>query len=192
MRTSAQERSEDSLSHNANLVRQAQTGDSAAFAQLYDAYVERVYRYIYFRVSDVPTAEDLTSEVFLKAWQNLGRYQSADVPFLAWLYRIARNQVIDFYRSQKETTSLEDTVPVSVDVRALDAQVSNVFELQALRDSLQLLTEEQQQVLILRFIAGLPTRNIAQMLGKQEGAVRALQMRGLQALSKHMKEEEEP
>ncbi len=171
------------------LVRQAKSGDADSFAQLYDAYVERVYRYIYFRVSDDMTAEDLTSQVFLKAWEHLDRYRPGASPFLAWLYTIARNQVIDYYRTQKETVTLDDAIAMASGARTLDDEVQVAFDLQAVRDALQFLTEEQQQVLILKFIAELPTENIAKMMDKHEGAVRALQMRALQTLAKYMPKE---
>ena len=83
------------LSDEATLVRQAKTGDSDSFGTLYDAYLERIYRFVYFRVEDQQTAEDITSQVFLKAWENLGRFQIGGTPFLAWLYTIAHNAVID-------------------------------------------------------------------------------------------------
>jgi RNA polymerase sigma-70 factor (ECF subfamily) len=165
------------------------SGDSEAFAQLYDAYVERVYRYIYFRVSNDSLAEDLTSQVFLKAWEHLGTYQPGSSPFLAWLYTIARNQVIDHYRTQKESVPLEQAMAIPSEGRTVSEQVEIRFELQAMRDALQFLTEEQQQVLILKFIAGMETREIAQMMKKAEGAVRALQMRALQTLAKFMEPE---
>jgi len=172
-----------------SLVRQAMSGDSEAFAQLYDAYVERVYRYVYFRVSDDNLAEDLTSQVFLKAWEHLGGYKPGSSPVLAGLYTIARNQVIDHYRTHKEYDPLEKAVALPSDRQSVGEQVELRFELQALRDALQFLTEEQQQVLILRFIAGMETREIAQILKKAEGAVRALQMRALQALAKYLESE---
>jgi len=172
-----------------HLVRQAKSGDADSFAQLYDAYVERLYRYVYFRVSDEQTAEDITSQVFLKAWENLGRFQSDGVPFLAWLYTIARNQVIDHYRTRKESVPLDKIASLPANGRTVDEQVETEFDLQAMRDALQFLTEEQQQVLILKFIVEMTTDEIAQAMGKKEGAIRALQMRALQTLSKYFEEE---
>src|SRR3990172_3766788 len=89
------------LADEKHFVHQAKSGDADAFARLYDAYVERVYRYIFFRVADDQTAEDLTSLVFLRVWEHLSRYR-LDGSFLAWLYTIARNAVIDHYRTRKE------------------------------------------------------------------------------------------
>ncbi len=168
-----------------NLVRQSQAGDQEAFARLYDAYLERIYRYIYFRVADEQVAEDITSEVFLKAWEKLDTYQAGSSPFIAWLYRIAHNAVIDQYRTRKVSIKLEDARPaeISHDDRT-DEKLDLQFELQELQQALQELTEEQKQVLILKFIQGLSTPEIASQLGKQQGAVRALQMRALQGLAR--------
>lgn len=190
MRRNPPGRSEPRLPDEARLIRQAQSGDAEAFAQVYDAYVERVYRYIYFRVSDEVMTEDLTSQVFLKAWESLDRYKVGRSPYIAWLYSIARNLVIDHYRTRKENLSLEDVILQAPREDAPDEQTELRFNLQAMRDGLQSLTEEQQQVLILRFIAGLPNENIAKMMNKREGAIRALQMRGLQTLAKYMEKNE--
>lgn len=178
------------LPDEARLVRHAVSGDSEAFAQLYEAYIERVYRYVYFRVTDDAVAEDLTSQVFLKAWESLDRYKPGGSPFIAWLYTIARNLVIDHYRTQKESLPLEEAAALPSNARAPHEEVEARFDLQAMRDALQFLTEEQQQVLILKFIAGLPNGNIAKVMNKREGAVRALQMRALQTLSKYMEKKE--
>jgi RNA polymerase sigma-70 factor (ECF subfamily) len=178
------------LPQERGLVRSAKSGDSQAFAQLYDAYLERVYRYIYFRVNDDQTAEDLTSQVFLKAWENFQHYQAGSSPFIAWLYTIARNQVIDYYRTRKPTIAFDEIVSLPAKEESVDEQVQTRFKLQAMRDALQFLTEDQQEVLILRFIAGLGTQEIARAMHKAEGAVRALQMRALQTLSKYMVEKE--
>jgi RNA polymerase sigma-70 factor (ECF subfamily) len=171
-----------------HLVRQAQSGHPEAFAQLYDAYLDRVYRYIFFRVSDDQTAEDLSSQVFLKAWEGLDRYHMNGSPFVAWLYTIAHNVVIDHYRTRRECVALDDIVPLAATDDSLDEQIAVMFDLETMRDVLQILNEEQQQVLTLRFIAELSTENIATIMGKREGAIRAMQMRALQMMAKHMQE----
>jgi len=174
----------------ASLVHRAKSGDSEAFARLYDAYIERVYRYIYFRISDDDATEDILSQVFLKAWENLGRYKTGSSPFIAWLYTIARNLVIDYYRAKKDILPLEEAVALPSDMQSPDDEAQTRFDLQAMRDALQFLTGDQQQVLILKFIAGLPNENIAKIMNKQEGTIRGLQMRALQTLSKYMQEKE--
>lgn len=182
--------SKNPLPDERRLVQKAKAGDPDAFAQLYDAYVDRIYRYIYFRVSDDALTEDLTSQVFLKAWEYLDRYQAGTSPYLAWLYTIARNLVIDHYRTKRETVNLDDIVHITGNEPSPDDEVQNRFEIQEMRDALQFLTDEQQQVLILRFISGLSTENVAEIMEKREGAIRALQMRALQTLSKYMMEKE--
>jgi RNA polymerase sigma-70 factor (ECF subfamily) len=178
------------LSEEACLVDQAKAGDPQAFAKLYDAYVERVSRYIYFRVSEDNDMEDLVSQVFLKAWQNLDRYKRGGSPFIAWLYTIARNLVIDHYRTKKETVPLEEALSLPSDLEMPDEAAQTRFDLEAMRDALQVLSKDQQQVLILKYIAGLPNDSIARVMNKQEGTIRGLQMRALQTLAKYLREKE--
>lgn len=173
------------LADEMTLVRLSQQGNLETFAQLYDAYVSHIYHYIYCRVNDDMLAEDITSKVFLNVWKKLGTYQVGKSPFMAWLYRIAHNVVIDHYRTTKVAISLDEISSLELCHRD---DVDEKLDLQAqswqLREALQELTEKQQQVLILKFVGGLNTVEIAAQLGQQQGAVRALQMRGLQKLAK--------
>jgi RNA polymerase sigma-70 factor (ECF subfamily) len=166
-----------------DLLERAKAGDSEAFGQLYDECIERIYRYIFFRVTDEQTAEDLTSQVFFKAWENLDRCKSTGAPFIAWLYTIARNAVIDYYRTRKNTVALDAAATLASDELAPDKRMELQFETESLREALQELTPDQQRVVVLKFISGMSTDEIAQHLGKRPGAVRALQMRALQALA---------
>lgn len=164
----------------ANLVRRAVEGDSGAFGALYDRYLDRVYRYVYYRVGSVEEAEDLAEEVFLKAWEAIGRYREQGVPFLAWLMRLTHNHVVDYFRTRRPSAPLVETLPAgSPDPQHVAEQR---LATEAVLRAMQGLTPEQQQVLILRFIEDLDHGEIAAMLGKNEGAVRALQFRGLTAL----------
>ncbi|HEX8990103.1 MAG TPA: sigma-70 family RNA polymerase sigma factor [Anaerolineales bacterium] len=172
------------------LVWLAKTGDAEAFGHLYEMYLDRIYRYIYFRVTDEETTEDLISQVFTKAWENLDRYQPSGRPFIAWLYTIAHNTVIDHYRTRRETVALENTVSLASDAPSPHEQVELHFEADNLRAALQTLTQEQQQVVVLKFLGGMTTDEIAGQLCKSPGAVRALQMRALQALAKQMEKSE--
>jgi RNA polymerase sigma-70 factor, ECF subfamily len=178
------------LLDEARLVDQAKSGSPEAFARLYDAYVERVSRYIYFRVTEDCDMEDLVSQVFLKAWENLDRYKMGSSPFIAWLYTIARNLVIDHYRTKKNTLPLEEAIHLPSDLEMPDDEAQTRFDLEAMRDALQVLSKDQQQALVLKYIVGLPNDTIATVMNKQEGTVRGLQMRGLQTLSKYMKAKE--
>jgi RNA polymerase sigma-70 factor (ECF subfamily) len=177
------------LANERQLVLQAQDGNSEAFGQLYDAYMERIYRFVYFRVEDQQTAEDITSQVFLKAWSNLDRFQFSRTPYLAWLYTIAHNAVIDHYRTRKVTTALDDVQLSQPDHSELvENEIDLTAEMQSVKTALQSLTDDQQKVLTLKFIEGMSNNEIARHLGKREGAIRALQMRGLQALAKQLEE----
>jgi RNA polymerase sigma-70 factor (ECF subfamily) len=177
------------LANERQLVLQAQDGNSEAFGQLYDAYMERIYRFVYFRVEDQQTAEDITSQVFLKAWSNLDRFSFSRTPYLAWLYTIAHNAVIDHYRTRKVTTALDDVQLSQPDhSEAVENDIDLTVEMQSVKTALQALTDDQQKVLTLKFIEGMSNNEIARQLGKREGAIRALQMRGLQALAKQLEE----
>jgi RNA polymerase sigma-70 factor (ECF subfamily) len=184
-----QKKSRMPLANERQLVLQAQAGNSEAFGQLYDAYMERIYRFVYFRVEDQQTAEDITSQVFLKAWSNLDRFQFSRTPYLAWLYTIAHNAVIDHYRTRKVTTALDDVQLSQPDhSEAVENDIDLTVEMQSVKSALQTLTDDQQRVLTLKFIEGMSNNEIARHLGKREGAIRALQMRGLQALAKQLEE----
>ena len=174
----------ESASQEIELIRQATSGDANAFAGLYDAYVDEVYRFVLHRVGNKQTAEDLTSQVFLKAWDNLGRYTMRGLPFGAWLFRIARNTVIDHYRTNKDVLPLEAEAMTKPDPKANVAkEVERRLEREWLQTVLQHLTEDQREVLTLKFINGLKTGEVAKIMGKRQGAIRALQMRALQALA---------
>jgi RNA polymerase sigma-70 factor (ECF subfamily) len=176
-----------------DLVRRSQAGDQDSFARLYDAYLERIYRYVCYRVADTELAEDITAQVFLKGWEKLDTYQPGQSPFIAWLYRIAHNAVIDHYRTRKATVPLEAARPAELSqADPLDERLDLQADSRQLRAALQDLTEEQQQVLVLKFINGLSTPEIARQLGKRQGAIRALQMRALQGLSKSLGLQEPP
>jgi len=167
------------------LIRLSQQGDAEAMARLYACYVERITRYVYFRVTDHQLAEDITSRIFLKMLEKLDTYQVGQSPVIAWLYRMAHNAVIDHYRMKRTFVSLEDLHQAEVKQEdGIEEKLELQIKSQQLRAALQVLTEEQQRVLILKFIDGLSTREIARQLGKQPGSVRSLQMRALQRLSR--------
>ena len=180
------------LTEEDRLVRQAQSGNASAYAQLYDVCVEHVYRYITFRVENDRVAEVLTIRVFFKAWEQLDHYRPFGLSFITWLYLIARNEIIAYYRTHKRTAIQDKDSTLMAEGRYLgeDEDVQDMFDMQAMRDGLQFLTEEEQQILILRFIVGLPTKNIARIISRREGQVRALQIHALQRLAGYLKEKE--
>ena len=172
-----------------DLVQRACHGNKDAFGLLYERTVDRVYRYVYFRVTDDETAEDLTSKVYLKAWEHLPSFKESSSPFIAWLYTIARNTVIDHYRTHRQETHLDEIVELPDRDPLPHEQCEHDLDAQSLRRALQRLTPEQKNVVTMKLIDGLSTDEIAVRLRKSQGAVRALQMRGLQALAKIVQKE---
>lgn len=167
------------------LISLSQQGDAEAFARLYACYVERITRYIYFRVTDHELAEDITSRIFLKMLEKLDTYQVGQSPVIAWLYRMAHNAIIDHYRMKRTFISLEEVHQAEVRQEdGIEEKLDLQIKSQQLRAALQVLTEEQRRVLILKFIDGLSTQEIARQLGKRQGAVRGLQMRALRRLAR--------
>ena len=157
--------------------------DARAFGELYDRFIERVYRYLYFRTGSHPEAEDLTEHVFLKAWEAIGRYRWQGRPFLAWLYRLAHNVHIDHVRSHRATTSLNNEHrPLELSSQSASVELGRTLDAEVIAGALAELTTEQQQVIVMKFIEGLDNDQIAQAMDKREGAIRALQMRALMSL----------
>jgi RNA polymerase sigma-70 factor, ECF subfamily len=173
------------------LVARATRRDSAAFGVLYESHLDRVYRYIYYRVGSTAEVEDLAEQVFLKAWEAIDRYEPRGVPFVAWLYRLAHNLVIDHYRARRPTLPLEDVGEAEEPgVNILDAVESQV-DAEAVRQAVRKLSPEHQQLLVLRFVEGMSHAEVAQITGKSEGATRVVQYRALQSLAKAMQGERE-
>ncbi len=176
----------DTSSDIENLVGRAIDGDGDAFGRLYDMHVDRVYRHIYYRVSNKADAEDLTQQVFFKAWQAISRYKKTASPFLAWLIKISHNLVIDFYRAKKSETYIDfDVVATKPDTEPEHlAEVH--FNQQQIRQTILKLHGDQQQVILMRFIEDFSYAEIAASLGKSEGAIRVILHRGLARLRKIM------
>ena len=166
-----------------NLALRAGKGDAAAFGALYDRYVGAVYRYVFYRVRNDADAEDLVSDVFMRALRAIPRYEPR-VAFLAWLYRIARNAVIDRARRSRVQISFEDALahPNVDQVVEPDATILALSDKEAVRGALAKLTPLQQEVIVLRFVEGYSTLEIANLVGKREGTVRGIQFRALEAL----------
>ncbi|MBI2453329.1 sigma-70 family RNA polymerase sigma factor [Candidatus Peregrinibacteria bacterium] len=170
------------------LVFLSQTGDSEAFAQLYDLFVVPIYRYVYYRVNN-GEAEDLTEMVFMKAWEHLPKYRKLDCTFAAWLFKIARNLVIDYYRMKTSYEELDHTFADQTLYNDPLVQTENTLTQDVLKHALSKLKEIYRQVIVLKFINELSNAEIAQILGRKEGNIRVLQFRALQDL-KHVIENE--
>jgi RNA polymerase sigma-70 factor (ECF subfamily) len=167
-----------------DVIERARSGDRAAFAELYDEHIDSVYRYLLYRVREPSDAEDLASEVFTRAFANIHRYRWQGKSFLAWLYTIARNAVTDRRRRERPTVDIDSAFSLAQDGPTAHDRAVHGEQVQALRGAVKHLTAEQQQVLSLRFEANLSSRQVAKMLGKNEGAIRALQFRALGRLRK--------
>lgn len=166
------------------LLRRAQQGDREAFAELYRANVQAIFRYIAARINDSQLAEDLTGEVFMRALQGLPSYRHEGLPWLAWLYRIAHARIVDVYRRQARRpmeTEL-DSEMLAAD-HDLDERLHQEQTADLLRSAIARLTDEQQQVIVLRFIEGLRVEAVAQIMGKNANAIKALQHRALRAIA---------
>lgn len=172
-------------------VQRAVGYDSHAFALLYDRYVNQIYRYIYYKVRTTAQAEDLTAQVFLKAWERIGKYRISEHPFAAWLYRIAHNTVVDYFRTDHAAVPIDD-LPLEDPSLSPEDIAEQHLTSEMVNRAIHQLTDEQQEVIILRFLEGYSTEQVAQMVGKEPGAVRALQHRALGALQRIFREEVQP
>lgn len=169
-------------------IEQAQSGDAASFGRLYDHYMPPIYRFIALKVGTRQEAEDLAHEVFMSAWQKLGAYQAQGFPFSSWLYKIARNRVIDYYRTKKVHMSIDDEVLLDDDIFGVkpgfDEALDLGLDIAAIKTAMQQLTSEQREVIQLRFLDELSPAEIAKAMDKREGTIRIIQHRAIAKLKK--------
>jgi len=172
------------------LVKRAKERDEAAFSQIYDEHFNRIYRYCVLRISDEMEAEDMAQQVFLQALQNIGSYKWTGAPFSAWLFRIAHNQVVDYHRKHsKQLTSPLDELPELREPED-ESNPRDIYELKMdiveLNTALNRLTALQREVIALRFTSEMPIAEVAKVMHKTEGAVKALQHSAIASLRKAM------
>lgn len=174
---------EDLLAEERALILRAKE-DGEAFGALYQRYVDRIYNYVYYRVGNHADAEDLTSRVFFRALQHIGRYQDQGVPFSAWLYRIARNMVANWHRdnSRRQFLSLDDVAQWRFSEEGPELTVQFAENKEALLLALRRLPADRQEMLILKFVDRLPNAEIGRIMGRSEGAVKSLYHRTLLSL----------
>jgi len=168
------------------LVNEARAGDTWAFGLIFDHYHEPIYRYIASRVHRPSDAEDLTQHVFVKALEALPRYESRGIPFGGWLFRLARNAVIDHVRTRHEHAELDSVTEWAHGEAGPDEIAVVRQQLDAVGSALAGLTDDQREAIELRFFAGLSAREAAEAMGKQEGTVRGLQFRAIAALRRQL------
>ncbi len=167
------------------IIEAARRGDSGSFDELYSHYVPPIYRFIYMKVTHREEAEDLTHDVFMSAWQNLHRYRIEGFPFSSWLYQIARNRVIDYYRLKRTAVSLDDAKARLVKAESfVEEGIDRELSVDRVKRTLENLTNDQQDVIIMKFIEDLSNTEIAAALEKSEGAIRLIQHRALNELKR--------
>ncbi|NIS83110.1 MAG: sigma-70 family RNA polymerase sigma factor [Anaerolineales bacterium] len=171
---------------DAQLIALAQQGEIEAFGELYTRYLDAIYRYIRLRVHNDRVAEDLTEEVFLRAFKALGDYEERGLPFSAFLFRVTRNLLVDHYRRQPEETSLEDVDQIPMIAAGLDDILIEEEQRKVLHQAIFSLPPEYQEVIRLRVILGMSTTNAAAWMDRSEGAIRVLLHRALKALRNQM------
>jgi len=176
------------LKEEKDLIKKAKK-DPKAFSELYEKYYSQIFGYILKRVANLEIAQDVTSETFLKALKNLWQFRWQNVPFSSWLYRIANNEIVNYFRKQKgKKVSLEKiTEPISADnieMEFIEAQE----ELKKHRDFLKAqgkiskLDMKYQEVIVLRFFEKKQIKEISEILGKKEGTIKSLLHRGIEKL----------
>lgn len=166
------------------LVQRAIAHDANAFAQLYDRYIAKIYKYVYYRTGASQLVEDLTAQVFLKAWESIDSYRWTERPFAAWLFRIAHNLIIDHYRQHHEFLPIDDLVLEDNAAPALDDLAHLHLTGDLLHQAIAQLTDDQQQVIILKFLEGYEIDQVADIMGKDSRAIRSLQHRALATLQR--------
>ena len=166
------------------LIALASEGDADAFGLLYEKYIDQIYSYIYFRTSNGKDAEDICSRVFLRALNHIEKYEDRGYPFSAWLYRIAHNLVVNWYRDSDkvdEISLLDQYPPPTVD-GTVEERIEKKDEKDRLLDIIQDLPEDRKELLILKHVEGLTNYEIGQIMDRTEGAIKALYHRTLESI----------
>lgn len=164
------------------IIERAIRGEAEAFGLLYDHYLPRIYRFVFLKIGRREEAEDLTQQVFLHSWQHMSGYQSMGYPFSTLLYRMARNAIIDHIRTRKNPISLESIKYDPPVDQEIERHADITLDMHHVQSALHSLTQEQQDVILMRFVDDLSNKEIAEILEKSEGTVRIIQHRALKKL----------
>ena len=177
------------MQNEESLVRRAQQRDQEAFTQLYEENFDKIYRYIVLKIGNETEAEDMTQQVFLNALKSISSFKWKGIPFSAWLFRIARNQVVDYLRkkAKQATAPLDESLASSDSNPELAAEQK--LNIEQLVSATKRLTAAQREVISLRFTSELPIAQVAQIMGKSQGAAKALQHSAIVALRKALSPE---
>jgi RNA polymerase sigma-70 factor (ECF subfamily) len=166
------------------LISLASDGNSEAFGVLYERYIDQIYNYIFYRTSNGDDAQDLCSRVFIRALKHIERYEDRGYPFSAWLYRIAHNLVVNWYRDRERTDeiSLADQYPPPTIEGSVEEKIEHRDQKDKLMDVINSLPEDRKELLILKHVEGLTNLEIGQIMDRTEGAIKALYHRTLESL----------
>ena len=164
------------------IVRRAQSFDEDALKSLYETYYPKIYGYAFLQMGDVQAAEDLASDVMLKMIESIKSYQFKGLPFGAWVFRIARNRLIDLHRRRKRRGEVDLSETLAGTLASPLSMAERALERGQLQVAMKHLTDEQRQVIVLKFIQGFDNRSIGRIMGRSEGAIKSLQHRALHAL----------
>ncbi|HEY8767053.1 MAG TPA: sigma-70 family RNA polymerase sigma factor [Dehalococcoidia bacterium] len=173
---------DEELTAEWEIVRRAQSFDNDAIRQLYEKYFPKIYNYAFMQMGDVQAAEDLASDVMLKMIESIQKYTFRGLPFGAWVFRIARNRLIDLHRRRKRRGEVDLSETLSTALANPQVLAERALERGQLQIALKHLTDEQRQVIVLKFIEGFDNRSVGQIMGRSEGAIKSLQHRALGAL----------
>jgi RNA polymerase sigma-70 factor (ECF subfamily) len=172
------------------LLERVREYDDQALAEIYDCYAESIYRYLYRYLGDAYLAEDLTSEVFIKLLQALGTPRAPRDQLKGWLYRVAHNLAMDWFRQHAKDDPLPLNEELAPDSESLIDRFEEKQSQHRLRQAIRQLTSSQQQVILLRFGEGLRIKQVSQLMGKSEGSIKLIQFRAVKRLRKILEQEE--
>ena len=171
------------------LVGRATSGDIEAFGDLYTLYLNPIYRYVFYHVRDKMTAEDITEEVFIKAWKAIDSCKGKEQTFSSWLYRIAHNQMVDKLRSTQKRQAVEVRKQSLPETSDIEKEIEARLEWEQTLEAISCLPKKQKQIIILKFVEGMDNREIERITGKSQNSIRVLQMRALSTLCQRLHKE---
>lgn len=169
------------MSSQEQIIKECQKGNLDEFTELYEQYFEKIYRFIYYKTHHQQTAEDLTSQVFIKTLENIGRFNPRKGLFSSWLYRIARNKVIDYYRTKKNESDIAGFWDLKSGEK-IDYDLENKEKLDEVKQYLDKLKPEQREVMVMRIWDGLSYQEIAEILNKKEANCKMIFSRTMKKL----------
>jgi len=167
------------------IIEEIQSGDTEQFGKIYDYYIKKIYRFVYYKTHHKETAEDITSKVFMKAFEKISKFNPKKGNFSSWIYKIARNSVIDHYRSQKFHNNIDDAWDLETD-EDIGSDTEVKMQIEEVRKYLKELTSVQRDVVIMRIWQEMSYKEIAEVIGKNEANCKMAYLRGVQKLKQVM------